>query len=77
MRKVIILLIVNRQRRHVDIKRLMRACLAKFLIFHCCEYGCKAYLKIPKTYLRKDWREKCASGYMMGYSVDGVMGYKS
>ena len=33
-------------------------------------------MKIPKTYLRKDWREKCVSGYMMGYSVDGVMGYK-
>ena len=39
-------------------------------------WGCKAYLKIPKTYLRKDWREKCTSGYIMGYSVDGVMGYK-
>ena len=39
-------------------------------------WGCKAYMKIPKTYLRKDWREKCSSGYMMGYSVDGVMGYK-
>ena len=38
--------------------------------------GCKAYLKIPKTYLRKDWREKCASGYMMGYSVDGVICYR-
>ena len=39
-------------------------------------WGCKTYLKIPKNYLRKDWREKCTSGYLMGYSVEGEMGYK-
>ena len=39
-------------------------------------WGCKTYLKIPKNYMRKDWREKCTSGYLMGYSVDGEMGYK-
>ena len=39
-------------------------------------WGCKTYLKIPKNYLRKDWSEKCVSGYLMGYSVEGEMGYK-
>ena len=39
MRQVIILLIDYRRRRHVDIKRLTRACLVKFLICHCYEYG--------------------------------------
>ena len=39
-------------------------------------WGCKTYLKIPKNYLRKDWREKCTSGYLMGYSTEGEMGYK-
>ena len=34
-------------------------------------WGCKTYLKIPKNYLRKDWREKCTSGYLMGYSTEG------
>ena len=34
------------------------------------------YQTTPKTYIRKDWREKYTSGYLMGYSVDGVMGYK-
>ncbi len=36
-------------------------------------WGCKTYLKIPKNYLRKDWREKCNSGYLMGYSTEGEM----
>ena len=39
-------------------------------------WGCKSYIKIPKTYLRKDWRDKCQSGYLMGYSEDGEMGWK-
>ncbi len=39
-------------------------------------WGCNTYLKIPKTYLQKDRKEKCASGYLKGYSIDGVMGYK-
>ena len=39
-------------------------------------WGCKTYLKIPKNYIRKDWREKALSGYLMGYSTDGEMGYK-
>ena len=29
-----------------------------------------------KNYLRKDWREKCTSGNLMGYSTEGEMGYK-
>ena len=33
-------------------------------------------VKIPKTYLRKDCREKCTSGYLMCYSAKGKMGYK-
>jgi hypothetical protein len=39
-------------------------------------WGCKSYLKIPKTYMRKDWRDKTLSGYFMGYSTEGEMGYK-
>ena len=39
-------------------------------------WGCKSYIKIPKTYLRKDWRDKCQSGYLMGYSEEGEMGWK-
>ena len=39
-------------------------------------WGCKVYLKIPKNYMRKDWREKATSGYLMGYSMEGEMGYK-
>jgi hypothetical protein len=39
-------------------------------------WGCKTYLKIPKNYLRKDWREKATSGYLMGYSTEGEVGYK-
>ena len=39
-------------------------------------WGCKTYLKIPKNYLRKDWREKATSGYLMGYSSEGEIGYK-
>ena len=34
---------------------------------------CKTY---PKNYLRKDLKEKCTSGYLMGYSTEGEMGYK-
>ena len=41
-----------------------------------CVWGCKTYLKIPKYYLSKDWREKATSGYHMGYSMDGEIGYK-
>ncbi len=39
-------------------------------------WSCKTYLKIPKNYLRKDWRDKCTYGYFMGYSTEGEMGYK-
>ena len=39
-------------------------------------WGCKTYLKIPKNYLRKDWRGNATSGYLMGYSVEGEKGYK-
>ena len=37
-------------------------------------WGCKSYIKLPKAYLRKDWRDKCYVGYLMGYSVEGEMG---
>ena len=39
-------------------------------------WGCKTYLKVPRNYIRKDWREKVFSGYLMGYSTIGEVGYK-
>ena len=39
-------------------------------------WGCKSYITIPKTYRRKDFRDKCHVGYLMGYFEEGVMGYK-
>ena len=39
-------------------------------------WGCKTYLKVPKNYIRKDWREKVFAGYLMGYSTIGEVGYK-
>ena len=35
---------------------------------HLRIWGCKAYLKIPKDYLRKDWRDKAFTRYFVGYS---------
>jgi hypothetical protein len=39
-------------------------------------WGCKTYYKFPKAYLRKDFRDKCYVGYLMGYSEEGEVGYK-
>jgi hypothetical protein len=43
---------------------------------HLRIWGCKSYLKLPKNYQRKDWRDKCFSGYFIGYSEPGEMGYR-
>ena len=43
---------------------------------HLRIWGCKAYIKIPKNYQRKDWREKPFTGHFIGYSEPGEMGYK-
>ena len=43
---------------------------------HLRIWGCKAYLKLPKNYQRKDWRDKSFAGYFIGYSEPGEMGYK-
>ena len=43
---------------------------------HLRIWGCKAYLKMPKNYARKDWREKVFSGYFIGYSDEGEVGYR-
>ena len=43
---------------------------------HLRVWGCKTYLKVPKNYLRKDFRDKCYSGYLVGYSESGEMGYR-
>ena len=39
-------------------------------------WGCKSYFKFPKAYMRKDFRDKCYVGYLMGYSDEGEMGWK-
>ncbi len=38
--------------------------------------GRKAYLKLPKDYHRKDWRDKAFTGYFVGYSEAEAMGYR-
>ena len=43
---------------------------------HLRIWGCKAYLKLPKNYIRKDWRDKSFAGYFVGYSEPGEMGYR-
>ena len=43
---------------------------------HLRIWGCKAYLKLPKNYQRKDWRDKSFAGYFVGYSEPGEMGYR-
>ena len=43
---------------------------------HLRIWGCKAYLKMPKNYARKDWRDKVFSGYFIGYSEEGEVGYR-
>ena len=43
---------------------------------HLRIWGCKAYLKVPKNYQRKDWRDKSFAGYFVGYSEPGEMGYR-
>ena len=43
---------------------------------HLRIWGCKAYLKMPKNNARKDWREKVFSGYFIGYSDEGEVGYR-
>ena len=43
---------------------------------HLRIWGCKAYLKLPKDYQRKDWRDKAFTGYFVGYNEPGAMGYR-
>ena len=43
---------------------------------HLRVWGCKAYLRMPRNNLLKDFRDKTYSGYFMGYSTEGAMGYK-
>ncbi len=43
---------------------------------HLRIWGCKAYLRMPKNYLRKDWRDKTFSGFFIGYSEEGEVGYR-
>ena len=43
---------------------------------HLRIWGCKTYLKMPRNYARKDFRDKAFSGYMIGYSAEGAIGYK-
>ena len=43
---------------------------------HLRIWGCKAYLRLPKNYIRKDWRDKTFSGYFIGYNEPGEMGYR-
>ncbi len=31
---------------------------------------------MPKNYLRKDWRDKTFSGFFVGYSEEGEVGYR-
>ena len=43
---------------------------------HLRVWGCKMYLRMPRNYQRKDWREKPFVGYLIGYSEDAEIGYK-
>ena len=43
---------------------------------HLRVWGCKTYLKMPKNYLRKDYREKAFTGHFIGYSEAGTVGYE-
>ncbi len=45
-------------------------------LFQLRVWGFKTYYKFPKAYLRKDFRNKCYVGYLMGYSDEGKVGYK-
>ena len=45
-------------------------------ISHLRIWGCRAYARKPRNYLRKDLSEKVYSGYLIGYSVDKEIGYK-
>ena len=37
-------------------------------------WGCKAYVKLPRDRVRKDWEDKSRIGYFVGYSEE-KMGY--
>ena len=37
-------------------------------------WGCKTYIKLPTNYLKKDYRDKSFTGYLMGYSTEGIIG---
>ena len=43
---------------------------------HLRIWGCKTYLKMPRNYARKDFRDKAFAGYLIGYSDEGAIGYK-
>ena len=38
--------------------------------------GVQGILEDPKDYLRKDWRDKSFTGYFIGYSEEGEVGYR-
>jgi hypothetical protein len=45
-------------------------------ISHLRVWGCQAFARKPRNYLRKDLSEKVYSGYLIGYSVEREIGYK-
>ena len=45
-------------------------------VSHLRIWGCQAYARKPRNYLRKDLSEKVYCGYLIGYSVDREIGYK-
>ena len=45
-------------------------------ISHFRIWGCQAFARIPRDYIRKDLSEKTYNGYLVGYSDSGEIGYK-
>ena len=43
---------------------------------HLRIWGCKAYVKLPRNYSRKDFKDKSLVGHFIGYSKEGEIGYK-
>ena len=43
---------------------------------HLRIWGCKAYVKLPRDFSRKDFRDKSLVGHFVGYSEEGEIGYK-
>jgi hypothetical protein len=45
-------------------------------ISHFRVWGCQTFARKPRNYLRKDLSDKTYSGYFIGYSTEGEIGYK-